>query len=281
MSGMSSKRLAVIFVVLLLVLVLLASFVDWDEVFKMLQGINRWQLALASIFLVLGFLAYAQRWRLLLEKRSRLIPTFHASNAGNLVNTLLPLRPGDVARIVMLGAEEELSMLLITSSIVVERWFEQIMRLVALVAAMSFGMGMAVSVNSIIGIVILIVVLYLLMFGLIRYREKVLIVCPGWLAKIPRVNEQSACTALGNPDRWSCGYFIHSLFTQLIDLVFYHFWVFLGLPFHRAFGLGPGFEHPDNDGGVTGFVGACAPISFYASRNIPDIHGRAACVRRL
>lgn len=198
MSEVSTKRLTVFSIVFLLLLILLAWFVDWETVIRMLRGISRWQLGLASVFLVLGFIAYAQRWRLLLERKSRLISTFHASNAGNLVNTLLPLRPGDAARIVLLGAEDNLSMLLITSSIVVERWFEQIMRLITLTSAMFFGLGMAISVSNVIGLLAIIVGLYILMLWIIRKRDFVVRVCPGWLARIPRVNEDSACTALGN-----------------------------------------------------------------------------------
>jgi uncharacterized protein (TIRG00374 family) len=195
---MSAKQLILTLLFILVPLALLAWFVDWEMVLRLLRRINTWQLVLASVFLVVGYLAFAQRWRLLLSGRPQFMPTFHASNAGNLANTLLPVRPGDAARIVMLGGSDDLSYALVTSSIIVERWFEQVMRLAALGGAMIFGMGMAVSVWTIAGILVFLVGVYGIMLWMLWRREFVLDRLPKWLARIPRVKEDSTRQVLAN-----------------------------------------------------------------------------------
>ena len=132
MSHLSKKGLLIGALAIIFLVVVLALFVDWQTVLLQLKEANRKVLAVGSLSLIAGYIAYAVRWRLLLHNKAAFLPTFHASNAGNMVNTLLPLRPGDAARIFMLGRKEELPLIEVTTSIVVERWLEQIMRLAAL-----------------------------------------------------------------------------------------------------------------------------------------------------
>lgn len=198
MEGVTTKRLLAGLLVVLVLLAALAWFVDWNSVIDLLRGINPWYLVIASLCLILGFLAYAQRWYLLMEKRAHYKPTFHAANAGNLVNTLLPLRPGDAARIVLLGGGQKLSLALVTSSIVVERWFEQIMRLVAIGGAMLFGMGMTVSIASIVGMILFMIAVYMFMLWMIYKRDAFLSVVPRWIARLPKITESSVRDGLGN-----------------------------------------------------------------------------------
>jgi uncharacterized protein (TIRG00374 family) len=63
---------------------------------------------------------------------------------------------------------------------------------------MLFGMGMAISLTSIIGMVVFMVVMYVLMLWMIQKREKVLAVLPGWIARLPRLNEESVRSGLEN-----------------------------------------------------------------------------------
>jgi len=198
MERVTTKRMLAGFLVVIILLAVLAWFVDWDSVIELIRGVKPWYLVLASMCLILGFLAYAERWYLLMEKRASYIPTFHAANAGNLVNTLLPLRPGDAARIVLLGGGQELSLALVTSSIVVERWFEQIMRLVAIGGAMLFGMGMNVSIISIAGVILMMIGVYMFMLLMINKRDTFLSVVPQWISRIPRISESSVREGLEN-----------------------------------------------------------------------------------
>jgi uncharacterized protein (TIRG00374 family) len=191
-SLLSNKSLLVSALVFALLVLVLAFFVDWQTVLSQISQANLGYLAVASVLLVIGYVAYAIRWRLLLHDKPGFAPTFHASNAGNMVNTLLPLRPGDAARIFMLGKKEELPLIEVTSSIVVERWFEQIMRLAALGGAIVFGAGAAVSLVSILGSTAFLAASLLFMIWIVQRRESVLDKYPRWLARLPRITEEQA-----------------------------------------------------------------------------------------
>jgi uncharacterized protein (TIRG00374 family) len=157
-----------------------------------LSQVNRFFLALASIFLFTGYIFYAIRWRYLLDNQPDFLSTFHAANAGNMANTLLPLRPGDAGRIILLGGSKSISMLAVTSSIVVERWFEQIMRLAAFGGAIIFGAGMELSWGTILGSLLFLAGSLVFMIWLVKRREFVLEKFPPWLARLPRLTEGRA-----------------------------------------------------------------------------------------
>lgn len=180
-------------VLVLVILVILGYFfIDWQTVFMQLSQVNRSYLAIASTFLIAGYIVYAIRWRYLLDSQPDLLSTFHAANAGNMANTLLPLRPGDAGRIIILGRAKSISMLSVTSSIVVERWFEQIMRLAAFGGAIIFGAGMELSLATLLGSVIFLAGSLVFMIWLVKRREFVLEKFPPWLARLPRLTEDNA-----------------------------------------------------------------------------------------
>lgn len=176
----------------------LVFLIDWPEVMRRLAAADGRRLAVATGLLLVGYLAFAARWRYFLHGRPRLDATFHTSNVGNLANTLLPLRPGDPMRAVILRSASGLSILQITSSLVVERWFEQVMRLAALGGAFIFGAGLAVSPGALAGLVGLLLASYALMIWMARRQDFVLAKLPPWLARLPRVSEENAHTGLAH-----------------------------------------------------------------------------------
>ena len=184
--------------VVALLALLFAFFIDWQTVARQLKQVTLLSLAFASLLLILGYIAYAIRWRLLLKNIPDFSPTFHAANAGNMANTLLPLRPGDAARIFVLGSGESIPLLQVTSSIVVERWFEQIMRLASFGGAIVFGAGSAVSSGTILGSIAFLSASLLMMIWMIQRQEFVLRKFPSWLARIPRLSEEQARQGLAN-----------------------------------------------------------------------------------
>ena len=177
---------------------LLVYFVDWGLVAQQLRGLKRGPFAAASLCLLIGFLAYAVRWRYLLKDQPGFMPVFHAANLGTMSNTLLPMRPGDALRIVVLGRKACLPLLEVTSSIVVERWLEQIMRLAAFGGAIVFGAGGALSARTLLGLVVFLVASLILMLWMVKRRAYVLARFPGWLARIPRLTEESARRGLSD-----------------------------------------------------------------------------------
>jgi uncharacterized protein (TIRG00374 family) len=188
----SAKGVALFSVLLLLFLLVLASFVDWPVVIGMLAQADRRLLAAGALFLLAGYVFFAIRWRYLMKDIPRLLDVFHTANVGNMVNTLLPLRPGDAIRILLLANKGGPPALMVTSSIVVERWLETVMRLAALGGAFIFGAGAAVSSLTIIGSLAFLTISFLFMVWLVQQRQKALEILPPWLGRLPRLEEEDA-----------------------------------------------------------------------------------------
>lgn len=183
---------------IVVILILFAVFVDWRMVVDQLRRSDWRYLVAASVALVIGLALYAARWRALLTTKLRWRSTFHAANVGHAVNTLIPMRAGEPARIVMLGRSESASIAEVTSSVVVERLFEQIMRLTAFTSAVAVGVGLTISPGTIVGALAFVSLALGGMIWLIRNRESVLARWPVVLARIPRVTEPGARSLLGS-----------------------------------------------------------------------------------
>lgn len=192
MQGLSRRKLILSGLLALGLTAGLVFFIDWREVMRRLAAADWRRLTAAAGLLLAGYIVYAARWRYFLHGRPQFVATFHTSNVGNLANTLLPLRPGDPMRAFILRSASGLSILQITSSLVVERWFEQVMRLAALSGAFAFGSGWAVSPGTLAGLVGLLLGSYVLMLWMVHRQEFVLARLPRWLARLPRVSEERA-----------------------------------------------------------------------------------------
>jgi uncharacterized protein (TIRG00374 family) len=178
------------------IVALFVWFVDLAAVGRVLKTADFPLLLLASLCLILGMLFYAVRWRLLLGNKPSLLLTFHASNIGHAGNIIVPARAGEAMRIVVLGQSGTVSYTEATSSFVVERLFEQLMRLLALVAAVAVGAGIELSSGSILAGVAVLVGAFAGIYWLVRHREAVLARGPVWLARLPRVTEAGARRSL-------------------------------------------------------------------------------------
>lgn len=200
-TAMFSRRALSLLLTFIFIAVILAVFialVDVRQVWASLRAAN-WLLVLgAALALLVGQAAYATRWRLLLADKPRWLATFHAANVGQAVNILTRL--GEPARIVVLGRARSAHIPLaeITSSVIVERLFEQVMRLLALGGAVVFGAGLQPSPGTVGGAVAFVALAFGLMLWLIRHQTAVLEHGPRWLARLPRVQEENARRTLAN-----------------------------------------------------------------------------------
>lgn len=196
---MLSRRalsLLLTFVFIAVILVVFVTLIDVRQVMATLQNAN-WLFVLGAVVaLLIGQAAYATRWRLLLADKPRWLSTFHAANVGQAVNILTRL--GEPARIVVLGRADNTPLAEITSSVIVERLFEQVMRLLALGGAVVFGAGLQPSPGTVGGAVAFVVIAFGLMLWLIRNQARVLEHGPKWLARLPRIKEENARRTLAN-----------------------------------------------------------------------------------
>jgi glycosyltransferase 2 family protein len=97
--------------------------VDWADVGDALKGSNYWWIVPALAALAAGVAVRAVRWQFLFTRARR--PAFEAAlNAlvvGIFVNTILPARAGEAARIVMLNQQQQTSRVEALGTVVLER----------------------------------------------------------------------------------------------------------------------------------------------------------------
>ncbi len=246
------RNVVITFLVFAGILVAMAYFIDWRLVLAQLALADWWTLGASCLTLLVGYIGFALRWRLFLRGRPRLLPTFHVSNIGNMANTLLPLRPGDPMRIFLLHGAAGLPFMQITSSLVIERWYEQIMRLAALGGAVAFGAGLVVSRQALWGTLVFLGLVFCLMLWMSRRQELVLAKFPPWLARLPKVSEEQArnglvhllegFTSLSSPARM-----LEGLLSSILTWIFFwgfHYLCLLALqpslPYHELLAISLG-----------------------------------------
>ena len=179
-----------------LAVTLLALAVDPRAVLDVLRRASP-GLALASLaLLAVGTVVYAWRWRLLLAHQARWSLIFHAANLGHAVNSLVPLRAGEAARVVALSRAAGLPMSQVASSVVVERMYEVMLRLAALIGALVFGLGLLASPLAILGAGLFLAGGAGAVWWLVRNQASVLERWPAWLARLPRISERRARRSL-------------------------------------------------------------------------------------
>lgn len=117
-------------IVSLLCLVAIFIFIEPADILAALRTARYGYLALAGLCIVGFMVLRAVRWRFMLNSGrndENGVPygkVFHIQNIGYMLNNLLPLRLGDVARAVLIGSVPPLSISQGLSTMVVERVFD-------------------------------------------------------------------------------------------------------------------------------------------------------------
>ena len=111
-----------------------------DKVWEALAASNAWRLAPAFVLLALAVLLRAVRWRSLFAPATRppLREVTGALLVGYLFNNILPLRAGEVARVVALKRRAGSSRAEAGATVVVERVYDVLVLLVLLFVASPF-----------------------------------------------------------------------------------------------------------------------------------------------
>ena len=106
--------------------------VDWARTVDTLVLANLSLIGLGAGLLVVTFIVFAVRWRVLLSSSARLSvgDTFLYIMIGYLANTVLPLRLGDVARAVLMGRRHGIGASLVFGSVILERVLDVLTMLV-------------------------------------------------------------------------------------------------------------------------------------------------------
>ncbi|MCP4360278.1 MAG: flippase-like domain-containing protein [Chloroflexi bacterium] len=167
-------------------------FVDISAVIHELRQAKFIYLGASSLFLLLGLACFAARWRFLLQGKPGFRHTFHASNIGHAGNMIIPGRAGEPIRIVIMGQEGNISYTESVSSFMVERLFEQMMRLLALSTAVAVGSGIEMTPDTVVVGVLFLALMFTTMFWLVKNREITLRWGTAVLSKLPRIIPERA-----------------------------------------------------------------------------------------
>jgi uncharacterized protein (TIRG00374 family) len=191
-SQLSARRILGVIIGIAVIIAIFLLLVDLGEVIQELESADPRYLLLASAAFLAGLVAFAARWRALLNYEPSLIFTFHASNLGHAGNILLPFRAGEAIRVLVMGTDTEVSLAESTSSFVVERLFEQLMRVLAVLGAVLIGVGLETSAEAIIGGLLFVVLGFAAILYLTTHPDFTLSKGARLLAAIPRVSEERA-----------------------------------------------------------------------------------------
>ena|GEM_PF-2245998 len=177
---------------IILIAILFIALVDFDQVLRQLGRVNWQYLLVGSVPLVVGYLFYALRWRSLLPQGIKLFDVFHAGNSGQMVNTWIPSRLGILVRTTMISQEYELPFVKVMSSVVIERWFETVMRLIALIGTVMLLTSRDFSIWTVVILLAIIGLSWGLLVGISRYQTTILEKWPRKLAGLPGLDQEKA-----------------------------------------------------------------------------------------
>lgn len=124
----------------LLALYFIVTQLNFELFWQALTTANYWYLLPCMIFLLLGLVTRALRWRVLLNDALPLRRTFSIMNVAYLVNGVLPLRIGEVARVYLVSrTHESIPMPTTMSTIIVERLLDLLTIVVMVLLALMMG----------------------------------------------------------------------------------------------------------------------------------------------
>ena len=120
--------------IILLATVIFAAFIDIDTLIRIFKGV-RWDFYLIGmLFLVMGIGLITVRWRFLLRNEPGFASTFHANSISYMLKLLLPV-PQALIRLTALSFTSSIDIYLSAPMMMIERFLEMIMRLVAITLA--------------------------------------------------------------------------------------------------------------------------------------------------
>lgn len=206
-TGINRRRTLITIGFVAVIILILAYFVEWDEVITILRETNWLILLVGVFFLSIGIVFISVRWRYVLADKPTLKETFHADSIGYMITILSPI-PGPALRIFALSQSTKVSISSATPAMVIDLLLTAVMRVVALILAITISLNLEQALTSIlIGSVLIIVVLGFIIW-LVRNPGKFLPWISRLLNRIPgmsgnRLEEslsdlQASLTALGS-----------------------------------------------------------------------------------
>jgi uncharacterized protein (TIRG00374 family) len=125
----------------LVALVAVLQFGSWNDFKLAFTAVRPVNLGIAIVLTIISLGTRAQAWRTLLEKKASLWKAFIVINEGYLLNTLFPLRAGEIGRAVFMGRASGLGTFHVLSTIVIERMFDLVCAAILLLSTLTMVPG--------------------------------------------------------------------------------------------------------------------------------------------
>lgn len=231
------KRIWITVGIIIIITLLLAYFVDWEEVLFIL-GLTNWGIMLAAgIVLVLGIVFISLRWRFVLDNKPKFLEAFHADSIGYLVTVLSPI-PGPALRVVALTQSSKVSISSATPAMAIDLLLGVVMRIIALIISVTVGVKFSQAFSSIVIGAVLIGAVLGFMIWLVRHPEKVLPAISRLLSYLPgmrgeRLKQSLADLQAGISTLGSTRSVLYALLLSLIMsscFLAFHYLAFMAMP---------------------------------------------------
>jgi len=149
-------------------------FADLRRLLEALRLANYALVGLVILSTVLWLLVRTMMWRTLLMERAPFRDTFLTLNEGYLINNLLPLRLGEIARAFLLSRKTDLNFWEVFSSILIERSMDLAMAVGVLLVSLPFVVGGSWAQQAALAGGSIVLVVFVALYLLARNQERAL-----------------------------------------------------------------------------------------------------------
>jgi glycosyltransferase 2 family protein len=170
------RRIAPGLIISLLALAAVFYFADFRRLVQALRMAN-YALLLLGVLVSLSWLfVRAKVWRTLLQDKAPYKTVFLTLNETYLINNLLPLRLGEIAGAFLLSRKSSLAFWQVISSIVIERAMDLALAVGLVLVSLPFVVGGSWAQEAAVGAGLLVLMVFVVLYLLARFREQVLAV---------------------------------------------------------------------------------------------------------
>lgn len=134
-------------VILVFVIGISAALVDFDSLLETLKGVIIGWLLLGVVCLLMGIVLITVRWRFFLPDKPSFALTFHSNSVSYMLRLLIPI-PLAVVRLVIFSLVTSVDIYQAAPMMIIERFLELVMRLVALSLAIVLILGIPLWIDG-------------------------------------------------------------------------------------------------------------------------------------
>ena len=168
------RRIALGLIISLLALAAVLYFADVRRLLQALQQANYWLVLVGVLISIVWLLVRAIVWRTLLQDKAPYKTVFLTLNESYLINNLFPLRLGEIAGAFLLSRKTSLAFWQVISSILIERAMDLALAVGLVLVSLPFIVGGSWAQEAAIGAGLLVLLVFLVLYLLARFREQVL-----------------------------------------------------------------------------------------------------------